>query len=112
MTKGWSSFRKFNTFSQRPNVLICFSEEVEFRWAGNKLFHPGDENKTVGEVYKTYLTGEMAQFYAAPTPGTKKAASAQPQLLMALELYIDQPKVYFFVINKLDSINLTLFYSS
>ncbi|EDR01742.1 uncharacterized protein LACBIDRAFT_333002 [Laccaria bicolor S238N-H82] len=39
-----------------------------------------------------YLSGEMAQFYAAPTSGTKKAAGAQPPLFMALELYIDQPK--------------------
>jgi len=70
-----------------------FSDEVEFRWAGNKLFLPGDVNKPVGEVYNTYLTGDMARYYSAPTPSTKKAAGLQPQFLMALELYIDQPKV-------------------
>jgi hypothetical protein len=35
----------------------------------------------------------MARYYSAPAPTTKKAAGSQPQFLMALELYIDQPKV-------------------
>jgi hypothetical protein len=35
----------------------------------------------------------MARFYSAPAPATKKAAGSQPQFLMALELYVDQPKV-------------------
>jgi hypothetical protein len=40
-----------------------------------------------------YLTGDMARFYSAPAPSTKKAAGLQPQCLMALKLYIYQPKV-------------------
>ncbi|KAF8959843.1 hypothetical protein BDZ97DRAFT_1906085 [Flammula alnicola] len=39
-----------------------------------------------------YMSGDMARYYSAPAPSTKKAAGSQPQLLMALELYIDQPK--------------------
>lgn len=61
--------------------------------AGNKIFLPGDVNKPVGKVYNTYLTGDMAHFYSAPATATKKAAGSQPQFLMALELYVDQPKV-------------------
>ncbi|KAF8901850.1 kinase-like domain-containing protein [Gymnopilus junonius] len=72
--------------------MALIPDEVEFRWAGNKLFLPGDVNKPVGEVYDTYLTGDMARYYSAPAPTTKKAAGSQPQFLMALELYIDQPK--------------------
>lgn len=70
------------------------SDEVEFRWAGNKLFLPGDANRAVGDIYNTYLTGDMAHYYAAPgTSKAKKATGAQPQFSMALELYIDKPKV-------------------
>ncbi|EDR04435.1 uncharacterized protein LACBIDRAFT_330566 [Laccaria bicolor S238N-H82] len=47
---------------------------------------------TFGQWGKPWSQGEMAQFYAAPTSGTKKAAGTQPPLFMALELYIDQPK--------------------
>ena len=77
-------------------LLIIYSDEVEFRWTGNKLFLPGDANKPVGEVYDTYLTGDMAHFYSASgtaTKTTKKAAGSQPQFSMAVELYIDKPKV-------------------
>ena len=44
--------------------LIVNSDEVEFHWAGNKLFLPGDANWAVGDIYNTYLTGEMAHYYA------------------------------------------------
>ena len=40
----------------------------------------------------------MARFYSAPALATKKAAGFQPQLLMALELYVDQPKVLIVMI--------------
>ena len=74
--------------------LIVNGDEVEFRWVGNKLFLPGDANQAVGDIYNTYLTGEMAHYYAVPGASTaKKAASARPQFSMALELYIDKPKV-------------------
>lgn len=73
--------------------LFVNSDEVEFRWTGNKLFLPGDANRSVGDIYNTYLTGDMAHYYAAPGPSTKKAAGTQPQFSMALELYIDKPKV-------------------
>lgn len=69
------------------------SDEVEFRWTGNKLFLPGDANRPVGEVYNTYLTGDMAHFYSAVGSTTKKASGSKPQFSMAVELYIDKPKV-------------------
>lgn len=72
------------------------SDEVEFRWTGNKLFLPGDANRTVGEVYNTYLTGDMAHFYSAVGSTTKKASGSKPQFSMAVELYIDKPKVSLF----------------
>jgi len=43
-----------------------------------------------------YLTGDMAHFYSAlgtTAKTTKKAAGSQPQYSMAVELYIDKPKV-------------------
>ena len=67
-------------------------DEVEFRWAGNKLFLPGTANNTVGEVYNLYQTGEMALYYQ-PEAHIKKAAGARPQFEMALEIYIDKPAV-------------------
>jgi len=81
----------------RTDMLpVIHRDEVEFRWTGNKLFLPGDVNKLVGEVYDTYLTGDMAHFYSASgtnTKTTKKAAGLQPQFSMAVELYIDKLKV-------------------
>ena len=73
--------------------LFVNSDEVKFCWMGNKLFLPGDVNWLVGDIYNMYLTGDMAHYYAAPGPSTKKAAGTQPQFSMALELYIDKPKV-------------------
>ena len=78
------------TYLHAPHVQ---RDEVEFRWTGNKLFLPGDANRTVGEVYNTYLTGNMAHFYSAVGPTTKKASGSKPQFSMAVELYIDKPKV-------------------
>ena len=72
--------------------IAVLSDEVEFRWSGNKIFLPGDASRTVGEVYSVYQTGDMAHFYASGER-TKKASSAHPQYSMALELYIDKPKV-------------------
>lgn len=72
---------------------MVFSDEVEFRWSGNKIFLPGDASRTVGEVYTLYQTGDMAHFYASSGSRAKKASSAHPQYTMALELYIDKPKV-------------------
>lgn len=37
----------------------------------------------------------MAHYYATPCSSTKKAAGSQPQFSMALELYIDKPKVRY-----------------
>ena len=52
-------------------LLMYFSDEVEFRWTGNKLFLPGDANKPVGEVYNTYVTGDMARYYSSPFQAPK-----------------------------------------
>ncbi|KAF8963109.1 kinase-like domain-containing protein [Flammula alnicola] len=79
---------------QEGRALI--RDEVEFRWAGNKIFLPGTANNTVGEVYNLYQTGEMALYYQSETR-TKKAAGSRPQFEMALEIYIDKPA---FVIRK------------
>lgn len=107
MIKEWHFFHKYfieySFLAIWSDIPIYFSEEVEFRWAGNKLFLPGDVNKPVGKVYNTYLTGDMACFYSAPAPATKKAAGFQPQLLMVLELYVDQPKVLIQVIPQSDN---------
>ena len=64
---------------------------MEFRWSGNKVFHAGTANDNVGNVYKTYLTGNMAVFYSASDAKPKK--NAKHQLSMALELYIDKLRV-------------------
>jgi hypothetical protein len=74
-------------------IHLFLREEVEFCWTGNKIFLPGTANLTVGEVYAMYRTGDMAYFYSSPDARTKKAAGSQPQFSMALELYIDKPKV-------------------
>ncbi|KIM35059.1 hypothetical protein M413DRAFT_79793 [Hebeloma cylindrosporum] len=63
--------------------------EVDFRWAGNKLFLPGTSNNTIGAVYKEYQTGEMAAYYSPNDAKVKKAL--KNQLSMALELYVNQP---------------------
>ncbi|KAG6836327.1 hypothetical protein H0H93_009077 [Arthromyces matolae] len=49
-----------------PTNTRSYRNEVEFRWAGNKVFHPGTQNLTVGEVYETYMIGKAASFYAPP----------------------------------------------
>jgi hypothetical protein len=89
----WVSFR-----SDMISLTICqhISDEVEFRWTGNKLFLPGDANLQVGEVYNRYMTGEMAHYYSGPSSRTKKAAGSQPPFSMAVELYVDKLKVIFF----------------
>jgi len=74
-------------------LYMVQSDEVEFCWTGNKLFLPGDANRPIGEVYNTYLTGDMAHFYSAVGSSTKKASGSKPQFSMAVELYIDKPKV-------------------
>jgi len=74
-------------------LYMVQSDEVEFRWTGNKLFLPGDANRPIGEGYNTYLTGDMAHFYSTVGSSTKRASDSKPQLSMAVELYIDKPKV-------------------
>jgi len=71
-------------------ITFC-SSEVDFRWAGNKLFLPGTSNNTIGTVYKEYQTGEMAAYYSPNDAKVKKAL--KNQLSMALELYVNQPAV-------------------
>lgn len=71
-------------------IAFC-SSEVDFRWAGNKLFLPGTSNNTIGTVYKEYQTGKMAAYYSPHDAKVKKAL--KNQLSMALELYVNQPAV-------------------
>lgn len=68
-------------------------DEVEFRWSGNKVFLPNTANNTVGQVYMEYLTGDMAAFYTQPEAKGKRGSGPKNQLTMALELYVDKPRV-------------------
>jgi len=74
-------------------MVAKIRSEVEFRWAGNKIFLPGTVNNTVGQVYNEYMTGEMALYYALDNPKAKRSTTPKNQFLMALELYINKPAV-------------------
>lgn len=95
--RGWSFLGESCTIRvQTHNAYhdILYRDEVEFQWAGNKLFLPGTVNNNVGTVYAEYLTGDMGLFYGpADTSKAKRASGAKPQFMMSLELYIDKPAV-------------------
>ena len=80
-----------SSFVVSDTMIDFCSSEVDFRWAGNKLFLPGTSNNTIGAVYKEYQTGEMAAYYSPNDAKVKKAL--KNQLSMALELYVNHPAV-------------------
>jgi hypothetical protein len=95
----WHLMCKF-AFLQSPYQwsYIIHSDEVEFRWTGNKLFLPGDANLQVGEVYNRYMAGDMAHYYSGSGSKSRRASGSQPLYSMSLELYVDKLKVPIIVV--------------
>lgn len=77
-----------NTSWEKTESMNLLRDEVEFRWSGNKVFHPGTQNETIGTAFKEYMTGDMALFYVNKSSSNHKGRKNQPE--MALELYIDK----------------------
>ncbi|KAF9443060.1 hypothetical protein P691DRAFT_764637 [Macrolepiota fuliginosa MF-IS2] len=76
-------------------------DEVELCWTGNKIFLSGTANGTVKSVYKQYMTGEMAAFYAPSDVKTKHATGGlKNQQVMSLKIYIDKGKLSYLCTNK------------
>ncbi|KAG6905918.1 hypothetical protein DXG01_016948 [Tephrocybe rancida] len=75
-----------NVTWDKDNAQSLERNEVEFRWYGNKVFQPGTQNLTVGEVYNKYLTGDKASFYMPP----EKVVRASKGPTMFLELCINK----------------------
>ncbi|PPR01653.1 hypothetical protein CVT24_001540 [Panaeolus cyanescens] len=76
--------------------MSLIRDEVEFRWAGNKIFSvPGTVTNTVGRVYAEYLTGDlvMAEYYGTTGEAGKprKHGGLKGLAKMELELCIDKP---------------------
>ena len=68
-------------------------DEVELRWSGNKVFHLGTRNGTIGAAFKEYMTGDMALFYGNNLSRNNTGRKKQQE--MPLELYIDKVAVSF-----------------
>lgn len=56
------------THSKSYSYVVKLREEVEFHFANNKVFLPGTQNGTVGDMYTKYMTGEMQDSINQATP--------------------------------------------
>ncbi|KAF5332096.1 hypothetical protein D9611_008102 [Ephemerocybe angulata] len=73
----------------RTEPMELVKDEVQMRFAGNKVISPEYENGTIGEIYEKYMTGDMGTFYGASEP-KGRASGAKPQFRMYMELFIDK----------------------
>ncbi|KAF6765683.1 kinase-like domain-containing protein [Ephemerocybe angulata] len=73
----------------RTEPMELVKDEVQMRFAGNKVIAPEYENGTIGEIYEKYMTGDMGTFYGASEP-KGRASGAKPQFRMHMELFIDK----------------------
>ncbi|KAF8056186.1 kinase-like domain-containing protein [Lyophyllum atratum] len=80
------SLKCANSVWEKEKPVSLIRQEVEFRFANNKVFLPGTQNATVGETYTRYMTGEHAVFYQSSDARAKAAKG--PTLF--LELYINK----------------------
>ena len=71
-------------------MSLSYSDDVEFRFAGNKVFRNGTQNLKVGEVYKEYMTGDLGTFYGQTELKRTSGGKLGTMPTMALELYIDR----------------------
>ena len=68
-------------------LFLVDSEEVELCLKGNKVFHPGTENDTIGSTYEQYMKEELASYYNSDDG---KISGKNNKCKMVLELFVDK----------------------
>ena len=69
--------------------MTAYSNEVSFRFSGNKIFEDGTSSMTLGDFYAYYSTPSNAPLYLQTVPTVWKPHVKGKVPLLCLELYIN-----------------------
>lgn len=70
-------------------LITTCSNDVSFRFAGNKILEDGTSSMTLGDLYSYYSTPSNAPLYLHTVPTVWKAHMKGKVPLLCLELYIN-----------------------
>ncbi|KAF8664631.1 hypothetical protein AX14_006707 [Amanita brunnescens Koide BX004] len=79
------SLATVNLTWEKERGISLIRDEVELRFSQNRIFLPGTQNLTVGEIHEMYMTGDFASIYVT---GHRSMSIKGPTLF--LELYVDK----------------------
>ncbi|KAH7889504.1 kinase-like domain-containing protein [Phlebopus sp. FC_14] len=84
------SLAALNVTWEKEEGMSLILNEVQFRFPGNKNFHPSNQLKSVGYVYSAYILGESADFYKPKDLQSKEVKGPA----VFFELFVDRPATH------------------